>query len=48
MQKVVGARAGSSRLRTHHCSLGYNKIDPEGAAALAEALKVNATVTTLE
>ena len=29
-------------------SLYYNEIGPEGAKAIAEALKVNTTLTTLE
>ena len=30
------------------CSLSFNGIGGEGGAALAEALKVNATITTIK
>ena len=39
---------------THHelflsfCSLGYNEIGDEGAKTIAEALKTNVTLNTLE
>jgi len=48
MQESVRVRTGSSRRHTRPCSLGGNNIGAEGATALAEALKENATVTTLE
>jgi len=47
MQLPVGARAGSSQLPPRSCSLEQNSIGNEGVAALALALKVNATVTIL-
>jgi len=47
MQVAAKMHIGSSRRLPRACSLDSNNIGLEGAGALAEALKENATVTTL-
>ena len=42
-QKVL-----THRVTTPHCSLGFNELGPESGAAVAEALKVNDTITEIE
>ena len=42
-QKVL-----THRVTTPLCSLGWNKLGPEGGAAVAEALKVNDTITNIK
>ena len=36
------------RVTTPLCSLGYTDLGPEGGAAVAEALKVNDTITNIK
>ena len=38
----------STRLRSHARSLRFNKLGPQGGAALAEGLKGNTTLRSLE